>query len=191
MAGPWKVVGLDLAGKETRPTGVAVLTPDSLDCLTLFSDEEIVGFIASNAPDLVAIDAPLSKPNSGWLRDSDRELIRKGLRVLPPLLGPMRSLTERGIRLAAELRALGIRVVEVHPGSTARVLGVPRTTAGVLEALKREGISAGLSAGRIGTIHEADAALAALTGALLLMGRAEFVGGSGGIVLPRRDQPRE
>ena len=186
MPKSWKVVGLDLAGKETRPTGVAVLTPDSLTCLTLLSDEEIVDFVASSAPDLAAIDAPLSRPSSGWLRDSDRELIRMGLRVLPPLLGPMRSLTERGIRLAAGLRALGVRVVEVHPGSTAKVLGVPRTTAGVLEALKRVGIPARLSAGRIGTIHEVDAALAALTGALLLMGRAEVVGGPGGIVLPKR-----
>ncbi|MDK2464667.1 MAG: DUF429 domain-containing protein [Candidatus Korarchaeota archaeon] len=186
MAESWKVVGLDLAGKETRPTGVAVLTPDSLACLTLLTDEEVFGFVTSSDPDLVAIDAPLSKPSSGWLRDSDRELIRRGLRVLPPMLGPMRSLTERGMRLASGLRALGVRVVEVHPGSTAKVLGVPRTAAGVLEALKKVGISVRHSPGRVSSIHEVDAALAALTGALLLMGRAEVVGGPGGIALPRR-----
>ncbi len=184
----WRVVGLDLAGKETRPTGVAVLTPSSLACLTLFGDDEIVDLVAASGPDLVAIDAPLNAPSAGWLRESDRELIRRGLRVLPPLLGPMRSLTERGIRLASVLRARGLRVVEVHPGSTAKVLGVPRTPEGASEALRRVGLAVRVRKSKISTKHEVDAVMAALTGALLLMDRAEVVGGPDGIVIPRLDR---
>ncbi len=183
----WVVLGIDLAGREGRPTGAAVLTPDSLACLTVFTDGEILELASSRGPDLVAVDAPLSRPTTGWLRESDRELIRRGLRVLPPLLGPMRLLTERGLRLAEVMRSRGLRVVEVHPGSTAKILGVPRTPEGVLAALEIAGISAEPPEGGIRNVHEVDAALAAVTGALLLEGRAEVVGGREGIAIPRLD----
>src|SRR5271157_3757367 len=101
------IVGLDLAGVETRPTGYCKLVNMDVETSLLYTDNEILAKIRQISPRVVAIDAPLSLPpgrksleerTSEHLRESDRELLRRGIRFFPLTLGPMRKLTERGMR---------------------------------------------------------------------------------------------
>lgn len=178
-----RAVGIDLAGKETNPSGFAVLEGHEIKTRLVGSDEEIVRLCICERPDVVAIDAPLSFPREGNLRSADSQLIHHGYRVLPPTLGGMRILTERGIRLAKKLRARSISVVEIHPRTSGRILfGSPSRGRWLLE-LKRRGWKVRGSA----RDHEIDAAIAALTGFFYLRRRTREVGEleEGLIVIPR------
>lgn len=177
-----KLIGIDLAGKESNPTGFAVLSGKSLRTTSLYSDDEIISSCVRERPTLIAIDAPLSMPRKGNLRKSDLTLIERGLRVLPPTLGGMRELTERGMRIAGGLRRRGLRVIEVHPRTSGiMALGTDRRERWV-EKLRRKGFRVG----EIKSKHEIDAALAAVTAWLHASGRTEMVGneGEGIIVIP-------
>ena len=53
-----KVVGIDLAGSPKRNTGICVLLNNRVtSCSTIHSDEEIISYIETAKPDLIAIDA--------------------------------------------------------------------------------------------------------------------------------------
>ena len=178
-----KVIGIDLAGRETNPSGFAVISDKGVRTRLIHSDEEIENLCARERPDVVAIDAPLSLPERGGLRKADASLIERGFRVLPPALGGMKSLTERGIRLASRLRAKGVRVIEIHPRTSGIILFCnPLRRAWVRELEKR-----GLRLTEDVSEHEIDAAIAALTGVLHLQGKTEEVGEprEGAIVIPR------
>ncbi|AEA13137.1 hypothetical protein TUZN_1671 [Thermoproteus uzoniensis 768-20] len=113
-----RVAGVDLA--VVRPSAIAVLDDCELVAyLSAMELEEIVSALSPYRPAVVAVDAPLSKPD-GWLRDVERELRKLGYRLLPPLLGPMARLTERGIQLA---QMLG-NAIEVHPKTSLRAMGL-------------------------------------------------------------------
>lgn len=113
-----RVAGVDLA--VTRPSAIAVMDYCELVAyLSAMELDEIVSSLKPYRPLVVAIDAPLTKPN-GWLRDVERELRRMGYRLLPPLLGPMARLTERGIKLA---QMLG-NAIEVHPKTSMKAMGL-------------------------------------------------------------------
>ncbi|MEM3523149.1 MAG: DUF429 domain-containing protein, partial [Thermoproteota archaeon] len=132
--------GIDLAGVETRPSGFAVLDESlSVETMILHTDSEILREVSRFNPAVVAVDAPLSLPrgrvsleerSSVHLRDCDRELLRRGIRFFPVTLGPMRSLTERGIRLKKMLGSSGFRVIEVYPGGAQDILRIPRKSHG-------------------------------------------------------------
>lgn len=119
------VVGLDLAGVESRPTGFCVLKGlRSATCL-VHGDNEIMERIVEIEPRLVVIDAPLSLPQGRrsieertniHLRECDRELLKRRIRFFPITIGPMRLLTARGIRLKERLEKERIKVIEVFPG---------------------------------------------------------------------------
>ncbi len=178
-----KVLGIDLAGRETNPTGFALLSNREFRTGLIYSNDEIVELCTKNRPEVVAIDAPLSLPKSGGLRKADAELIERGHRVLPPTLGGMRTLTERGIRLAERLRAQGFNVIEIHPRTSGKILfGISERQAWLSE-LKRRGWSINAKVSE----HGVDAAIAALTGLLRLQGKTEEVGTptEGAIVIPR------
>ena len=81
------VLGLDLAGVETRPTGLCVLMDMKAKTSLVYLDEEIVKRVEESKPKVVAIDAPLSLPagresidqkTSIHLRECDKELLKKG-----------------------------------------------------------------------------------------------------------------
>jgi uncharacterized protein len=180
-----EIVGLDLAGVETRPTGFCLLRDLKAETALLFSDEEIIEKIKENQPKIIAIDAPLSLPpgrktiedRSGeHLRKSDRELLRKGIKFFPITLGPMRKLTTRGIRLRQIFESRGFTVLEAYPGGAQDVLGIPRKQQGLdiltagLEALGIAGLKKGLSD------HELDATTCAYVGKLFLDGKAVAYG---------------
>lgn len=196
------VVGVDLAARPWRPTGIAVLAGGQIYTSLLHEDEEILGFIASRGPQLVAVDAPLSLPagrcclrpdcacrHFGVARRCDRELVRLGFRVFWTALPSMVELTRRGIALAQRLRTGGFRVIEVFPGAAQKRLGLPRKQDSPPELARRLARDWGLvfPPDRRPTHDELDAATAAVVGLLYLRGLAEAVGdpAEGQIILPR------
>jgi uncharacterized protein len=197
--GPLRVLGLDLAGSPRRPTGCCLLVgPHDARSSVAFADAEIRALITSSRPSLIIVDAPLSLPRgrrtiedrSGpHLRECDRELLRRGIRFFPLTLGPMRMLTERGMRLAAEFSKGGIPVVEGYPGASQDLLGIPRKGAGLgglRRGLRRLGLAGDLSRRNL-THDELDAATIAWVGREHTRGRALVIGDpdEGLMVLPR------
>ena len=104
-----KILGIDLAGSEKRKTGICILN-ENLEaiCFYVFKDKEILDLVKKEKPDLISIDAPLSLPKGRkslkrkskiHFRECDKELWKFGIKFFPITLGPMRKLTERGIKL--------------------------------------------------------------------------------------------
>lgn len=181
-----KATGIDLAGVESRPTGFCTMDDRlcSSSCL-LYTDNEILDRTLSCASDVVAIDAPLALPRGReslakrsniHLRECDRELLRMKIRFFPLTLGPMRQLTERGIRLRAELEKKGLTVIETYPGAAQDILHIPRKGRGLEELAKGLSLSGvtGLDTGLTG--DELDAVTCALVGVLYLRGRYRAIG---------------
>jgi predicted nuclease with RNAse H fold len=179
------VIGVDLAGVETRPTGICVLKNLKAKTFLACNDDEILTAIDEIEPQLVAVDAPLSLPKgrktieertSIHLRECDKELLRRGIRFFPVTLGPMRKLTSRGIELRRILERKHLKVIEVYPGGAQDILGIPRKQKGLgnlrngLKQLKIEGLTDGMSD------HELDAVTCAYVGKLFLEGKTETYG---------------
>ena len=95
---------------------------------------------------IVSIDSPLSLPegvtdpdvvgDSPIYRKCELALKRMGISVFWCLLPSMKSLTTRGMQLAAEMRKRGLTVIESYPGAAQDLLGIPRKGAS-LEELKQ------------------------------------------------------
>jgi predicted nuclease with RNAse H fold len=195
------IVGLDLAGVESRPTGFCILGHMKAETSLVYADEEIIAKIRESNPRVVAIDAPLSLPSGRksikertdvHLRESDRELLKRGIRFFPVTLGPMRKLTERGISLKRILEAEQFAVIEAYPGGAQDVLGIPRKQKGLdnlkagLENLGIEGLNSQMSD------HELDAVTCAYVGKLFLEGQAVTYGDpKDGIVMPKGEINRK
>jgi hypothetical protein len=189
------VAGIDLAGVAHRPSGWCLLKGLKTETALLYSDEEILACVRKEKPGLVAIDAPLTLPpgresicqkSRFHLRPCDEELKRRKIPFFPITLGPMRSLTERGIKLRRVLEEEGFKVIEIYPGGAQDIWKISRvkhSLSGLRRGLRRLGIS-GLRSDATG--HELDAATAALVGLLLLQGKAEVYGNfaQGAIIMP-------
>ncbi|MCW4030334.1 MAG: DUF429 domain-containing protein [Candidatus Bathyarchaeota archaeon] len=189
------IVGLDLAGVETRPTGYATLKGLKAETCLIYTDKEIIQKILDAKPKVVAVDAPLwlppgrknlEDPKGPHLRESDRELLKRGIKVFPPTLGPMRKLTYRGIHLRETLEAAGLCVIEVYLGGAQDGLGIPRKKQGtqkLAEGLARLGVR-GLDDSL--SDHELDAVTAAYVGKLYLEAKTVTYGDPlKGIVMPQ------
>ncbi|MGB8779275.1 MAG: DUF429 domain-containing protein [Candidatus Bathyarchaeia archaeon] len=174
------IVGLDLAGVETRPTGFCILEDWNVKTCVVYGDREIIKKIQETKPKLVAVDAPLSLPagrksiderTGAHLRECDRELLRRKIKFFPVTLGPMRKLTSRGITLRKTLESMHFNVIEVYPGGAQDVLGIPRKQKGLdklrggLKKLQIKGIANAMSA------DELDAITCAYVGKLFLEGK--------------------
>jgi hypothetical protein len=190
-----RVVGVDLAGVESRPTGVCLLIDCTARTMVLYRDAELTGFVREQGPRVVAIDAPLSLPRGRrslsqrgkpHLRECDRQLLRMRIRFFPITLGPMRKLTSRGMKLKQGLERMGFEVIEVYPGAAQDLWGIPRARdrKGLLSGLRKLGVK-GLRKGM--SSHELDAVTSALVGKLYLEGRYEAIGDAseGLIILPK------
>ena len=191
------VVGLDLAGVEHRPTGFCALT--DLDAATslVFTDEEILQKVQEIMPMAIAIDAPLSLPpgrksiedrTGGHLRESDKELLRRRIKFFPITLGPMRKLTQRGIKFRGLLEARRFVVMEAYPGGAQDILKIPRKQCGIdklrvgLETLGIRGLDARMSD------HELDAVTCAYVARLFLEGKTVTYGlPDDGIIMPKNE----
>jgi predicted nuclease with RNAse H fold len=191
----WTVLGVDLAGVPKRPTGICLLERSVGRARLLYTDKEILEYARETHPHLIAIDAPLNLPpgrksmadrNGAHYRPCDIELRRRGIPFFPITLGPMRKLTERGIRLKGRLEGAGFRVVEIYPGGAQDIWKIPRAKRdreGLRRGLSRLGIK-GLT--RAASDHELDAATGALVGLSFLMGTADVLGDfqTGAIIMP-------
>ncbi len=127
-----KIVGLDLAGVEHRPTGYCLLTGRQTETSLLYKDAEILTKIGEVQPAVVAIDAPLSLPpgrksieerTGNHLRECDRELLKRGIKFFPVTLGPMRKLTQRGINPRQILDGKGFAANRSLPRRRSRRFG--------------------------------------------------------------------
>lgn len=195
---PACIVGIDLAGSPKRNTGICLLKGKTVvKYATVYSDSEIISFVEEAKPMLVAIDAPLNLPpgrksiedkNGEHFRPCDRELLKRGIRFFPITLGPMRSLTVRGIKLKKILQRKGYTVIEIYPGAAQDVWGIPRKQKG-LPKLRRGLEKLGLN-GLAKTMNgdELDAVTGAIVGKLFLQGKAEVLGNfkGGAIVVPHK-----
>ncbi len=189
------VVGLDLAGVESRPTGFCLLKEMTAETCDLYTDKEIIEKTIASHPQVIAIDAPLCLPpgrktieerTNEHLRESDRLLLKMGIKLFPITLGPMRKLTVRGIRLREIFQSQNFKVIEAYPGGAQDVLGIPRKQQGIekLQAgLEKLGI---IGLGGVKSNHELDAATCAYVGKLFLEGKAVTYGDPvQGIVMPK------
>jgi predicted nuclease with RNAse H fold len=190
------IVGLDLAGVETRPTGFCILNGLTVKTCDLYSDKDIIEKTLEANPQVILIDAPLSLPpgrksleerTGAHLRDSDRALMKMGIKIFPVTLGPMRKLTTRGIKMRETFQTKGYTVLEAYPGGAQDVLAIPRKSQGVeklyagLSALGLKGLKPGSSD------HEFDAATIAYVGKLFIEGETVMYGDPKlGIVMPKK-----
>jgi predicted nuclease with RNAse H fold len=164
------ICGIDLAGIESRPTGICLLhTQPSFH--TLHADSEILTLIRSTTPSLVAIDAPLSFSHAHF-RDGDSEL-RKKYPILPLTFAGMQKLAQRGISMKSNISP---PVIEVYPHASKQVLEITS---------KQDLLSYGFPT-LPATIHELDAAVAALTGLYYLQGKYTAYGIDDPIILPAK-----
>jgi len=189
------IVGLDLAGVKTRPSGFCVLKKMKVETKLLYSNEVIIKEIQEIKSRIISIDAPLTLPpgrksieerTKSHFRECDRELLKRRIKFFPITLGPMRKLTERGIKLKKILEDKGFRVIEVYPGGAQDVLKIPRKQKGLkklregLEKLGIKGLNKKMSD------HELDAVTCALVGKMFLEGKTETLGDpEDGIVMPK------
>jgi hypothetical protein len=188
------IVGLDLAGVETRPTGFCILENMNVKTCVVYENGEIIERIQETKPKIIAIDAPLSLPagrksidqrTGTHLRECDKELLRRRIKFFPVTLGPMRKLTSRGINLREILESLHFNVIEVYPGGAQDILGIPRKQRGLdklrsgLKKLQIKGIANTMSP------DELDAITCAYVGKLYLEGKTLTYGtGDQRIIMP-------
>lgn len=183
-----RLIGLDLAAKSKNPSGVAILEGRNLTAKTVYTDNEILQSIENNKPDLTAIDAPLSVPLQGFLRKSDKDMIKHGYRVLPPKLTFMNELTWRAVKLNKLIEEKQYRTIEVHPTSSRKALQMAlKDWKAIQETLKAIGLQGELESRRL-ISHELDAATAALTAALHIAKQTDVFGNKeeGYIVVPKK-----
>ena len=186
------VVGIDLTGSEERKSGWAAVTGQGLTTHLVASDADLMDRTLAAEPFLVSVDSPLSLPAGrisefdddpgrneyGIVREAERQLLKRGIRVYPALLPSMQRLTRRGVELATRLRKRGVPVIESYPGAAQDILGIPRKKTSLkhlMEGLRRFGYAD--LAGEAGVSHdELDAATSALVGQFMLAGYWEALG---------------
>jgi len=168
---------------------------------TLATEEELLARLLRLAPPegiWVGVDAPLTWPTAGKWRPCDRLLQQEGIPLYSPLMPHFRLLAERGMALAARLRAAGMRCEEVYPYAARVRLGLGRgakkhTRAGrqaIQKDLSRH-LDLRLGRGELLSHDALDALIAAYTMWLYAHGQAEALGDAEGtIVVPRRIEGR-
>lgn len=188
---PFRVIGIDLAGKVSSRTGMCLLVNSEAKTMVAHTDEDIIEAVETYRPDLISIDAPLSLPkgrtsvydddpcrSAGILRYSERELKKRGVNSYPALIRSMQMLTQRGIDLADLFRHKGYPVIECFPGAAQDVVQLPRkrTDQSLLKkGLTELGIDGEFRKSSV-THDELDAITAALVGQFFISGFYEPLG---------------
>ena len=181
-------IGIDLAALSKNPTGIAQLKDKTAKTSLVYTNKEILEYITSNVPSLIAIDAPLSMPPKGEaFRKADREMVKKGYRVFPPTFPAMKTLTLRAIKLNKLIDKNKYKTIEVHPTSTRKALQMPpKDWKTIQQTLKTLGLKGELEKRPL-TTHEIDAVTAALTATLHLAKQTEQAGDEKAcIIVPRK-----
>ena len=194
------VVGIDLRAKTFNPTGWALCEGARAETRVVHTDEDILKLTFAARPDLVSIDAPLSLPRGrhsvsddspcrakgGIVRDAERILWARGIRVYPALIRQMQGLTQRGIDLTRQLESRGIRVIESYPGAAQDILNIPRKR--IDESLLRLGLAQfGYRFRGAKTHDELDAITSAMVGQFYLADEYERIGADdeGFMIVPK------
>ena len=200
-----RVVGIDLRASDIRPTGWALVAGTAAETKILRTDDEIVSETIQHNPDVISIDSPLGIPSGrcctqdscdcrakGILRECERTLWRRGVRVFPCLLPSMQKLTERGMRLASKFRQRGYKVIESYPGAAQDIMRIPRKKSS-LEDLAR-GLQAfgihGACLTERRSHDEMDAITSAVVGYFYLAGHYEALGNDQEewLIIPKLDK---
>jgi uncharacterized protein YprB with RNaseH-like and TPR domain/predicted nuclease with RNAse H fold/dephospho-CoA kinase len=186
------VVGIDLTGSETRPSGWCLLQNEKAITRRVASDADLVQATMAAQPDLISIDSPLSLPKGritvddddpgrtafGITRECERLLKKRGVNVYPSLIRSMQALTARGIRLAYHFRSLGVPVIESYPGAAQDIMNIPRKRADLTllrKGLAEFGISGDYETQDV-SHDELDAITSAAVGLFFLSGKFEALG---------------
>jgi len=209
-----RIVGIDLTGSESRPSGWALLEGDTVITGTLSGTEEILTRTLACRPRIVSIDSPLALPAGrdctedscecralGITRHCERTLKRRGVNVYPCLIQSMQALTRRGIEIAQALRNEGVEVIESYPGAAQDIMRIPRKRASLTQlqnGLERFGLCGLRTAGAL-THDELDAATSAVVGSFYLADLHEALGDDteGFLIIPllpeglQHSEPRE
>lgn len=199
--GKGKVMGVDPASSDARPSAVAVLESSLrlVELSSLRTDEEIIALAQRLRPSVIAIDAPLFLPKGLCCleescpcqqvhpdkgRRAERALSRWGI-------GPfyvvkktfIKKLIYRGVALKAALEGRGFAIIEVYPYASKVRLGFgplpKKNTKEGLAALRQRltSLLPHLEPWLPGLSHDlCDALVAAYTGHLFLRGQTEAVG---------------
>ncbi|MDK2795617.1 MAG: uncharacterized protein PWQ22_1069 [Archaeoglobaceae archaeon] len=173
-----KVAGIDVGLKFCK---LAVIG-DGLSYIGDYKKDELASVIA------VGIDAPLSLPKTGMLRECEKKLLKLGIRLFPSGAPFFRPIVSRGMEIAEELRKEGIKVFEVYPYATRVFMGIApnakkKTRRGLSEIRKEIGKFVKIPEL---THDEIDAVISALTVREFLLGRGFVLRGEDGeIILPR------
>lgn len=202
---PPKVVGIDLRASDARKSGVALMEAKSVQTRLIEKDGEIVDLMLKWKPNLISIDSPLSLPKGrdcvsdececrkfGITRECERILRSRKINVFWCLIQSMQGLTERGMKLAQQLRELGFNVIESYPGAAQDILGITRKKIST-EELKQGLIDFGLSGRFVDskiTHDELDAITSALVGYFYLAGWYEALGNKeeGYLIVPKSNK---
>lgn len=196
------VIGIDLTGSESRPSGWCLLRGSEAETAMIGPDDQMFTRALASRPTLVSIDSPLSIPfgrqrvedddpgrqQFGIMRQCERELKRRGINVYPCLLPSMQRLTARGMRLADRFRSVGIPVIESYPGAAQDIMAIPRKGVGV-EFLRQGLVDFGIRGvfNQVPVTHdELDAITSALVGSFFLSNRYEALRGpsEGALIIP-------
>lgn len=198
-AKPKVIIGIDLAGSPKRDTGICVIRGNRAETRIAHTDQDILDFVRSfPGAKAIGIDAPLSLPpgresidekGPEHFRPCDLALRARGIRFFPITIGPMRMLTRRGMALKSKLKGLipGTSVLEVYPGATFDILGIPRKDGRRILHWARKSLSLPCKAY---TQDELDAIAAAITIRLHIAGKSETLGNARGgcIVVPSQSR---
>jgi hypothetical protein len=183
-----KIIGIDLAGKQENPSGIAILNGNKIKLLTIYSDNEILDLINEFKPQVIVIDAPLSLPAGrcclekececavgGHFRQAERDIRQYG-RVLPLTFRGMKMLTLRGVKLSLELKK-EYTVLESHPHTDFKILRIEDPYSGLNQYFNISPEA---------TEHELDGGILALTGLFYLKNCFNELGDpdEGTIILP-------
>ncbi|MDR0604433.1 MAG: PHP domain-containing protein [Bacteroidales bacterium] len=192
ISGDDAVIGIDLTGSETKPSGWAVMRGNKVETAMICSDDEIIATSFKYNPKIISIDSPLSYPAGrcctnencecrkyGITRYCERLLFSFGIGVYPCLIPSMVNLTTRGIQLAKKFRDMGIEVIESYPGVAQDILNIRRKQNG-LQHLKNSYKNFGL-VGDFFTSEsikhdELDAIASALVGLFYINGQSVALG---------------
>lgn len=135
-------LGVDLAGSEKRNTGISFVENNTIVTFALRNEKELLEIMQKFQ--FIYIDAPLTLPHGRTslevrsehhFRECDLLLRKRGIKFFPITLGPMRMLTQRGMRLRERLSKLSKEVYEVFPGAFYDVFGVKRKDRETIQAL--------------------------------------------------------
>ena len=130
-------------------------------------------------------DSPC-RQRGGIVRDAERILWSRGIRVYPALIRQMQGLTKRGIELTQTLESKGIAVIESYPGAAQDILNIPRKR--LDERLLWQGlVQFGYRIDGQKTHDELDAITSALVGHFYLADQYEAIGADdeGYMIIPR------